>query len=146
MNLARTLYIAITYPQRLRHRLGYGVQSPFAYELVRDVLFERLHYYAYKDLNLRSEADRQLWRLRNHFTPQHLVHIDSSAADAHHIYEQTANSATAHTALVIDGLAGTNAHLWTTVLHDPRATVTFDLGTRGLVTFDSKRIKQNYIL
>lgn len=145
MNLARTLYIILTYPNRLRHRLGYGVQSPWAYEMVRDVLFEKLHYYAYEEKQLRTASDRQLWRIENYFRSGEFVYIPSgrSASDA---YEQTARMATENTAVVIDGMMGDNASLWKRVLADSRATVTFDMGSRGLVTFDKKRIKQNYTL
>lgn len=145
MNLTRTLYVLLSYPNRLRHRLGYGVQSPWAYEMVRDVLFEKLHYYAYADRQLTTSSDRQLWRIENRFSKGEYVYIPAgSGGDA--LYEQTAQMATANTAVVIDGLLGSNARLWGTVLRDPRATVTFDLGSRGLVTFDPKRIKQNYTL
>lgn len=145
MNLSRTLYIYITYPFRLRHRKGYGVQSPWAYELVRDVLFEKLHYYAYEEQNLRSEPERQLWRLRNRFRNDELIYV-SPLDDAEKIYEETAQDADERTYLVVDGLQGKNADLWKRVLTDSRATVTFDLMDRGLITFDKKRIKQNYIL
>lgn len=145
MNLARTLYIILSYPNRLRHRLGYGVQSPWAYEMVRDVLFEKLHYYAYEEEQLHTSSERQLWRIKNFFRNGEVVYIPFSDG-AFDIYEKTARVATENTAVVIDGLMGCNASLWTRVLSDPRATVTFDLCNRGLVTFDKKRIKQNYTL
>lgn len=145
MNIARTLYVLLTYPQRIRHRLGYGVQSPWAYEMVRDVLFERLHYYSYEEQGIATSSDRQLWRLENYYRNSEFIYIAPGGAAAD-IYEQTAQQANAGTGLVIDGLMGTNAPIWQRILRDPRATVTFDLGDRGLVTFDKKRIKQNYIL
>ena len=49
-------------------------------------------------------------------------------------------------ALVIDNLSGCNYPLWLKILDDSRARVTFDMGNRGLVLFDRKRIKQNYLL
>ena len=145
MNISRILYVIITYPQRLRHRLGYGVQSPWAYEMVRDVLFESLYYYSYEEQNIKTSSDRQLWRLENFFRKGEFVYV-SSGSGASEIYEQTAQMAGENTAFVVDGLFGDNASLWKQILNDPRATVTFDLGRRGLVTFDKKRIKQNYIL
>lgn len=38
--------------RRVRHRRGYGVQSPSAYAFVRGVLLERGSYYAYSELSL----------------------------------------------------------------------------------------------
>ena len=35
---------------RLRHRAGFGVHSPWAFRLIRDVIGEELPYYAYDDL------------------------------------------------------------------------------------------------
>ena len=142
MNLQRTLYILLTYPNRLRHRLGFGVQSPSDYELVRDVLFERLHYYAYDDQHLTSASDRQLWRLRNRFGADLQVISD----DASRLYSQIAGTSTPRTMLVVEGIDDDNAALWNVILHDARATVTFDLADRGLVSFNPKRIKQNYTL
>ena len=39
-----------------------------------------------------------------------------------------------------------NASLWDDIVRDTRAIVTFDMGRRGMVTFDKKRIKQNDLL
>lgn len=145
MNIFRTLYIALTYPARLMHRQGFGVQSPNDYSFVRDVLFEDLHYYAYEEQNIRTESDRQLWRLRYHFRTAELIYV-SPTDDAAKIYEETADAANGNTVLVVDGLMHKNALLWRRVLRDSRARVTFDLMDRGIITFDQKRIKQNYIL
>lgn len=142
MNLSRTLYIIRTYPNRLRHRHGYSVQSPWAYELVRDVFFEKLSYYAYQDLHLTTESQRQLWRIQNHFRGDAIV-IDEDAPER---YGEIADKATDDTVLVIEHIDDRNALLWDEILRDTRCTVTFDLVTRGVVTFDKKRIKQNYTL
>ena len=80
------LYDILTYPLRAWHRKGYDVQSPWAYLLVRDVLFEEHPYYAYDELRLlrksfstawqlSTEADEQLYRMANHFAPQSIVEI-----------------------------------------------------------------------
>lgn len=142
MNLARTLYIIFTYPNRLRHRQGFGVQSPWAYELVRDVFFEKLYYYAYDDLGLNNEVDRQLWRIKHKFGPNVEI-IDENASSE---YERIASKADAETIVVVEHIDDANADLWRRILKDDRNTVTFDLTNRGLVTFDKKRIKQNYTL
>ena len=35
---------------RFRHRCGYGVHSPFAFNLITHVIYENTPYYKYKDL------------------------------------------------------------------------------------------------
>ena len=55
--------------ERFRHRRGFGIHSPFAYGLVREVIFERGMYYAYEGTG-RSDADgRLLFRLANFQQP-----------------------------------------------------------------------------
>ena len=219
------LYEILTYPLRAWHRRGFDVQSPWAYMLVRDVLFEPLHYYAYEELrllrksfatpwSLSAEDDEQLYRIANHFAPQSIVEIglpqsacymarphtdaactailpsaagtetlqrlginavegnaveelqriipDDTTAGMTHIalpdnrensvtveslYEWIATHADADTVLVIEHINRSNRHIWNSIVNDDdRASVTFDLGHRGIVTFDPKRIKQNYLL
>lgn len=146
MNLRRTIHLFITSPTRAIHRRGFGVQSPWAYELIRDVLFEPLPYYAYQEQNLTTPLQQQLYRIRNHYRHQPLIIIEEKDADARTRYEETAQAATPDTILVVEHTHNENASLWQHIITDPRAIVTFDMGQRGLVTFDPKRIKQNYLL
>ena len=75
--------------QRFLHRYGFGIQSPWAYSLVRNVLFEPLRYYAYDELREKfpqcSKTERkrneQLFRIVNHFKPQE-VKIVGNANEA----------------------------------------------------------------
>lgn len=219
------LYDILTYPLRAWHRKGYDVQSPWAYLLVRDVLFEEHPYYAYDELRLlrksfstawqlSAEADEQLYRMANHFAPQSIVEIglpqsacymarprpdavctailpsaegidilqrlginavtgnvvqelqrvipDGTTAGMVHMalpndkvgasqteqaYEWIAAHADAETVLVIEHINRSNRRLWKRIVNnDDRASVTFDLGRSGIVTFDHKRVKQNYLL
>lgn len=146
MNLRRTAHLILTALPRAIHRRGFGVQSPWAYELVRDVLFEPLPYYAYQEQGLRTPLQQQLFRIRNHFGIQSVVVIDETAQAAADRYAQAVRDATPQTILVIEHTADQNAPLWATAVRDPRTTVTFDMGQRGMATFDPKRIKQNYLL
>lgn len=146
MNLRRTISLILTAPNRARHRHGFGVQSPWAYELVRDVFFETNHYYAYQEQHLATKSDQQLYRIRNHFRHHDLSIIDTTGNSAAEQYERFAASASPTTVLVIEHAHNHNAHLWQHIVSDPRAIITFDLGKRGLVVFDPKRIKQNYTL
>ncbi len=60
-----------------RRSRGFGVHSPWAYEIVREVLPEKCAYYAYHDINriFGSEArlGRMVFRLLVHLHPQEIV-------------------------------------------------------------------------
>lgn len=146
MNLHRKAHLIRTFLLRMLHRHGFGIQSPWAYEMVRDVLFEQLHYYAYEDQGLRTQSQQQLFRIKNHFSPHLVVVIDKVGNEAESMYRHAIENATPQMALVIEHIDDDNACLWQCAIGDARAIVTFDMGSRGLVTFDNKRIKQNYLL
>ena len=50
MNAVGRLWIRL---KRFRHRRGYGVHSPFAFDFLTFVVYERGEYYAYRDLTGR---------------------------------------------------------------------------------------------
>lgn len=66
---------------RFLHRYGFGVQSPSAYYFIRNVLYERLRYYAYDDLctkypnrkKRQRRRDEQLFRIVNYFKPKKIL-------------------------------------------------------------------------
>lgn len=53
--------------QLLRHSLGFGIHSPFAYHLITEVLHQRYGYYAYERLGSRRQ--RLVFRLALYFRP-----------------------------------------------------------------------------
>lgn len=75
----------LTWLRRIRHRRGHGIHSPFAYNLVTQVLYNPGTYYAYALLDrlqprhvqlfhLRPRAvHRLLFRLANYRQPQHIA-------------------------------------------------------------------------
>ena len=72
---------------RLSRRRGFGLQSPFAYNLVTRVVHERGEYYAYGDLagrrvgaTLPERDDRLLLRLANDFQPRCCLLLGGVAA------------------------------------------------------------------
>ena len=146
MNLRRTISLILTAIPRAVHRRGFGVQSPWAYELVRDVLFETLPYYAYDEQKLSTPMQRQLFRIRNHFQGQPIIVIDEKGKQASQRGEEVLQTATLDTVLILEHINDENADLWTRLVDDPRTIITFDMRKRGLVIFDPKRIKQNYLL
>lgn len=140
--ILRYIQRGLTYIPRIWHRNGFGVHSPHDYELVKDVLFEKMAYYAYDDQSLVTEADRQIYRLKLRFKDK-LVCVSDDAKDK---YNQYASSDDDSSVVVIEDISGKNYPLWKEVLRDSRARITFDMGNRGLILFDRKRIKQNYLL
>jgi hypothetical protein len=146
MNLRRTTHILLTSLPRAIHRRGFGVQSPWAYELIRDVLFEPLSYYAYDEKQLSTPMQRQLFRIQNHYQGHPLIVINAKGNSAVQQCEEVLKTATPDTVLIIEHIHDENATLWTRTVNDPRAIITFDMRKRGMVIFDKKRIKQNYLL
>ena len=146
MNLRRTISLILTAIPRAIHRRGFGVQSPWAYELVRDVLFESLPYYAYDEQKLSSPMQQQLFRIRNHFQGQPIIVIAEKGEKAAHRCEEVLQTVTPDTVLILEHINDENADLWTRLVDDPRTIITFDMRKRGMVIFDKKRIKQNYLL
>lgn len=146
MNWRRTTHLLLTALPRAFHRRGFGVQSPWAYELIRDVLFEPLSYYAYDEQKLTTPMQRQLFRIQNHYQGHPIVIIDEKGDEAVRHYEESVQKATPETVLIMEHIDDENANLWTHTVNDPRAIITFDMRQRGLVIFDKKRIKQNYLL
>ena len=74
---------------RLPHRRGYGVHSPFAFNLIRDVIFETGEYYAYAPLRAKRHAHqrperdlRLLFRLANaHRSASAVVCVEDKHSD-----------------------------------------------------------------
>lgn len=83
---------------RFRHRCGYGVHSPFAFNLITQVIYESTPYYKYKDLekeekkpalekdkNWKYESKKRkhlLFRLVNYTQPNTIVDIGRLAASS----------------------------------------------------------------
>ncbi|MDD3040212.1 hypothetical protein [Bacteroides sp.] len=74
---------------RFRHRCGYGVHSPFAFNLISDVIYEKQPYYAYYSLASEQKKmsceigwyketqkiNRLLFRLVNKIQPSTIVEV-----------------------------------------------------------------------
>lgn len=106
------MYISLSWKRpfiwlsRFRHRCGYGVHSPFAFDLITNVIYERTPYYAYRTLaeeekklpavrrrRGRSESlkvKRLLFRLVNRTQPSAV--IDAGVASSSSLYLQAGKS------------------------------------------------------
>lgn len=83
---------------RFRHRCGYGVHSPFAFNLITQVIYESTPYYKYKDLAIEQKklapqkdnywkyeskkVKRLLFRLVNYIQPDTIVDAGRLAASS----------------------------------------------------------------
>ncbi len=74
--------------RKIRHRKGYGVHSPFAYNLITKVIEEKAGYYAYQRIedlhrtlcdksNFGKNKCRLLFRLCNRFKPHTIIECGS---------------------------------------------------------------------
>lgn len=73
---------------RLRQSRGYGIHSPFAYDLITNVIYARYDYYAFYDIaqslrknGLHDDAtaafNRLSFRLINYFNAKHILEVNS---------------------------------------------------------------------
>lgn len=88
----------VVWLSRIPRRRGFGVQSPFAFDLITDVIYQRTPYYAYDALRkaekqLASQKDKQwlyerlwvkrlLFRLANEVKANTIVDVGTLAASS----------------------------------------------------------------
>lgn len=98
--------------RRFRHRCGYGVHSPFAFNLITHVIYESTPYYKYKELaaeqkRLAPQKDRMwgyeslkvkrlLFRLVNYAQPATIVDVGTLSASS--LYLRAAKEGAEYTA------------------------------------------------
>ncbi len=91
---------------RFRHRCGYGVHSPFAFDLITNVIYERTPYYAYSLLETEQKkmsvnpgkkwkheskkVNRLLFRLVNRMQPATIV--DAGTLSVSSLYLQAGHA------------------------------------------------------
>ena len=167
------LWYLIIWLKRIRHCRGFGIQSPSDYWLVRYVINEHWPYYQYDQLGqndgwLRRKLGRLYFRLSNWLQPDTIAsddYKDYLSAGCHNAtFGETGklfmfalkgdyqskmdyiyNKVTNDTVLVVDGIQHDKA-FWQNLIADQRARITFDLYYCGIVLFDEKRHKKNYII
>lgn len=172
-DIANQLKAASVWLRRIGHCRGFGIQSPSDYWLVRYVINEHWPYYQYEALGqdddwLTRKLGRLCFRIANWRQP---AVIESSAyreylqagcrkavwgesselmvlsleGDWRSRLSYIYNKVSADSVLVVTGLSKAR-DVWREIVNDERAVLTFDLYYCGIVLFDKKRNKQNYIV
>ena len=173
MSIALRLKAAAVWLRRIGHCRGFGIQSPTDYWIVRYVINEHWPYYQYETLGrgddwLTRKMGRLCFRLANWLQPSvvessdykdylqagcrksvfgessELVVIpleDSSQDRLSYIF----NKVSPQSVLVVTGICKAR-ELWRQIVDDERTGITFDLYYCGIVMFDKKRYKRNYII
>lgn len=159
---------------RWRHRHGFGIHSPWAYELVRDALFEKLPYYAFDSIEEGSAADEQLYRFVCWLRPRSYIYayhdrvrkefVDAAWRSLRNYsnytlyyyayaftqsleYQWPGYQIPPNVCIVIDGIDMSPARdIWHQLLANPLATSSFEQPTRGIIFFDPAHQRQNYLL
>lgn len=202
MNIVRTLKQPFIWLIRFRHRCGYGVHSPFAFDLITNVFYEKTPYYAYVELREKEKTEKQdtatsikvkqlLFRLTNRIQPQLIVdagentsagcYLRAAKREVHYIFVTTSDGRTLKpgespdliyihqpespdfaektfykylpfvhegSVCVIEGIHQSKAmkNLWKKLCMESSVGITFDLYDVGILFFDTKKIKQHYIV
>lgn len=144
---------------RWRHRHGYGVHSPWAYEFVRDVLFATCRCDTLDALR-GTVPDEQLFRAARWLQVDRF--LLAGISDTGHRYILTARPAaqilpfapdirpTESDCAIIDGICAGQRDLWQRILDQPQRTTAFDIrmqgGGRGIALFSPARQRQLYTL
>lgn len=173
MSIAGRLKAAIVWLRRIGHCRGFGIQSPTDYWMVRYVINEHWPYYQYETLGrnddwLTRKMGRLCFRLANWLQPsvvesndyrdylqagcQKTTFGDSSELvvmplenDSQDRLSYIYNKVSPQSVLVVTGISKAKK-LWRQIVDDERTGITFDLYYCGIVMFDKKRSKKNYII
>lgn len=159
--------------RRVCHCRGFGIQSPSDYWIVRYVINEHWPYYAYEtlgenDSRLTRKIGRLCFRLSNWlqpsviestcyqpyfqagcrrvtFGPSTELIVLTLDGDCRSRLAAIYKKVTHRTVLLVTDLYR-NYDIWREIVSDDNSRITFDLYYCGIVMFDRKRHKKNYII
>ena len=100
--------------KRFRYRCGYGVHSPFAFDFITNVIYEKAAYYAYREIEHTiknkqnheekdktvvpaKKVNRLLFRLVNRVQPQYIIDLGGEPYTSYYLQ---AGKKTAHYVLL----------------------------------------------
>lgn len=173
MSVVNRLKAAAVWLNRIGHCRGFGIQSPTDYWMARYVINEHWPYYQYDYLGcdddwLTRKMGRLCFRLANWLQPtvvessdyrdylqagcRKIVFGESSELvvmplenDSEDRLSNIYNKVSSQSVLVVTGISKARK-LWRQIVADERTGITFDLYYCGIVMFDKKRNKKNYII
>ncbi len=141
------------YLSRIGKSRGFGIQSPWAYSMVVDVIMESLPYYAYEEIDRRytstweRKREKLYLRLRNYQNGKPFHIIDLNAATLQQVLD-TASAMPNDALLVLENINKDSHTLktWHSIKANPSIGITFDLRHLALCFMPCGRIKQHYKL
>ena len=141
------------YISRIGKSRGFGIQSPWAYNFVRDVIFEKRPYYIYSEIDKqfsgRKERKKQklYFRVRNfvnnkNFSVQDISDINIS--DIKNISEQYNGEGV----IIIENIysSSANSDKWLQIKNSEHIGITFDLYFCSICFMPNNMYKQHYKL
>ena len=170
---SRLCYIII-WLSRIHRCLGFGIQSPTDYQFVRSVVNEHRPYYAYQWLGSDdSWLERKLgllyFRIANWRQPHHFIDkakaspyiiagcrraVPSAVNDGPVELAVVRDCSLAHqllchcdsqSVMIVEDLCH-QKEAWKELVKSTQVTISFDLYYCGILMFDPKRSKQQYII
>ncbi|MCM1078910.1 MAG: hypothetical protein NC344_05350 [Bacteroidales bacterium] len=140
------------YISRIGKSRGFGIQSPWAYRFVTEVIGERWPYYAYKDIDRKYPTGKErkyrklLLRISNFVYPAGMETTDVVTAARN--LDTAIDNVTSKGVIIIGGIHAdaTSVKLWESIKAYDRVGITFDCYDFGICFLDREIHKQHYKL
>ena len=131
---------------------GFGIQSKSDYEYLKDVIKEKMAYYAYEDI--KAKDAQLIYRICNHDKDRQVTMVGSFSNEemtaAHRALgtepetEDTLMHLHGRETVIVSDIRGENSFLWQLATHSK--AITWDMGRLGLVRFLDKRYPEHYAI
>ena len=136
--------------KRFRHRKGYGVHSPFAFDFITRVIYGKKspETQRFSDGCEPKKVKSLLARLEKETSMLVYVNNPDDPLYINKVYNESAGKMPQDGMFVVYGIYENNGmeQLWQQLLSDSRSGITFDLYEIGIILFDKKITKQDYIV